>query len=59
MALRSAPSKDRQIAGVYTAIPPEGKGRRRDERFHGVAGEEDVLQTIADKFSAAEPPRPS
>jgi len=25
-ALRSAPSKDRQIAGVYTAIPEEGKG---------------------------------
>ena len=25
-ALRSAPSKDRQIAGVYTAISREGKG---------------------------------
>ncbi|KUM27124.1 hypothetical protein AU467_18185 [Mesorhizobium loti] len=29
-ALRSAPSKDRQIAGVYTAIPQEGKGWSRD-----------------------------
>ncbi|CDX19191.1 exported hypothetical protein [Mesorhizobium sp. ORS 3324] len=28
-ALRSAPSKDRQIAGVYTAIPEEGKGGGR------------------------------
>jgi hypothetical protein len=30
-ALRSAPSKDRQIAGVYTAIPREGKA-------HGYGG---------------------
>lgn len=31
-ALRSAPSKDRQIAGVYTAIPQEGKGGRHYAR---------------------------